>query len=267
MSTDLLNHLIIEPESVYAAKRADHLSSHALGNFRQNPRLFRDKELGLVNEPERAAFLIGRAVHCRVLEGSDEFAGRFAIGGPTNPKTGKPYGQDTKAYADWATTIGKPAISTDMANLCEQLAGAVDAHEEARQLLEAGRAEGVVRTRFCDLPCQGRLDWVHPERGLVDLKTIDDLDWFEHQARTFGYAHQLAFYRDLLAAVSGIIVPVHVVAVEKKPSYRVGVWRFSDQVLDQASRENRAAIGRLKICRQQDRWPTGYEQTRTFDYL
>ena len=267
MSTDLLDHLIIEPEPVYAAKRADHLSSHALGNFRKNPRLFRDKELGLVHEPERAAFITGRAVHCRVLEGADEFAGRFVIGGPINPKTGKTYGQDTKAYAEWAAAIGKPAINHDIANLCEQLAGAVDGHEEARTLLATGRAECVVRTRFCDLPCQGRLDWVHPELGLVDLKTIDDLDWFENQARTFGYAHQLAFYRDLLAAVSGIKVQVHVIAVEKKPSYRVGVWRFSDQVLDQASRENCAAIERLKICRQQDRWPTGYEQTRTFDYI
>jgi hypothetical protein len=263
----LLDHLIAEPEPTYAAKRADHLSSHALGEFRKNPRLFRDKELGLIHEPERAAFLIGRAVHCRVLEGVDEFAGRFAVGGPVNPKTGKPYGQDTKAYAQWASTIGKPTISQDTANLCEQLAGAVDAHDEARNLLAVGQAEGVVRTQFCGLPCQGRLDWVHPELGLVDLKTIDDLDWFEHQARTFGYGHQLAFYRDLLAAVSGATVQVHVIAAEKKPSHRVGVWRFSEQVLDQASRDNRAAIDRLKICRQQDRWPTGYEQTRTFDYL
>ncbi|MFW5829720.1 MAG: PD-(D/E)XK nuclease-like domain-containing protein [Planctomycetota bacterium] len=267
MTTTLLDHLIIEPEEVYAARRADHLSSHALAEFRRNPRLFRDKELGLVHEPERAAFLIGRAVHCRVLEGTDAFAGRFAIGGPINPKTGKPYGQDTKAYAEWATALGKPAISQDTTNLAEQLAGAVDAHPAARALLDTGRAEGVVRTRFHDLPCQGRLDWVHPELGLVDLKTIDDLDWFEHQARSFGYAHQLAFYRDLLRQVSGIAVQVHVIAVEKKPCYRVGVWRFSEQVLDQASRENRAAMQRLKICRRQDRWPTGYEDTRHFDYL
>jgi hypothetical protein len=266
-NTNLLDHLLVEEESIYAAKRAENLSSHALGDFRKNPRYFRDKELGVITEPERPAFVIGRAVHCRVLEGLDELNGRFAIGGPVNPKTGKAYGVDTKAYAQWAATVNKPAISKDTADLCEALAGAVSAHEEASKLLADGMAEGVVRTTYCGLPCQGRLDWVHPELGLVDLKTIDDLDWFEHQARTFGYGHQLAFYRDLLAAVSGCTVQVHVIAVEKKAGHRVGVWRFSEQLLDAAGRENRAAIERLKVCRQQDRWPTGYEATRSFDYL
>jgi hypothetical protein len=103
--------------------------------------------------------------------------------------------------------------------------------------------------------------------GIVDLKTIDDLDWFEAQARSFGYAHQLAFYRAVVAAVAGAQPDVHVVAVEKQAPYRVGVWRLADQVLTAAARENLAAIERLRICRAQDRWPTGYEAIRTYDYL
>ncbi len=260
-------HLISEPEAVYAARRADCLSSHALTEFRRNPLLYRQKQLGLVHEEERAAFVVGRAAHCRVLEGDAEFRRRFAIGGPVNPKTGKPYGQDSKAYAEWAEGAGKPAISQDTADLCEQLAVAASNHAEAAALLAEGQAEGVVRAAYAGQASQIRIDWTHPERGIVDLKTIDNLDWFEVQARTFSYAHQLAFYRDILAAVAGRVPAVHVIVVEKQEPHRVGVWRFSEQVLDAAARENRAAIERLMICRTQDRWPTGYEAVRSFDYL
>ncbi len=267
LAPSLLDLLITEPEAVYAARRKDCLSSHALTEFRKNPLLYRKKQLGLIHEEERAAFVVGRATHCRTLEGADEFRRRFAIGGPINPKTGKPFGQDTKAYAEWAATIGKPAICQDTADLCEQLAEAVGNHAEAAALLAEGQAEGVVRAEYGGLASQIRIDWTHPERGIVDLKTIDDLDWFEVQARSFGYAHQLSFYRAILAAVAGRKAEVQVIAVEKKEPFRVGVWRFSDQVLDAAARENLAAIERLKICRAQDRWPTGYEAVRSFDYL
>ncbi len=53
-------------------------------------------------------------------------------------------------------------------------------------------------------------------RGIVDLKTADELDSFELAARAFGYIHQLAFYRSLVAQVSGHLLPVHIVAVEKR---------------------------------------------------
>ena len=262
--TQVLN---AEPEETYAAHRKDHLSSHALTEFRKNPRLYRSKQLGLVVEEERAAFVVGRAAHCRVLEGETEFRRRFAIGGPINPKTGKSFGQDTKAYAEWAAAIGKPAITQDTADLCDRLARAVREHEAAAALITEGRPEGVVRAEYGGFASQIRIDWTHPERGLVDLKTIDDLDWFEAQARSFSYAHQLAFYRAILAQAAGRKPEVHVIAVEKKEPYRVGVWRFSDQVLDAAARENLAAIERLKVCRAQDCWPTGYETVRSFDYL
>lgn len=263
----LLRYLSAEPEGVYAVRRKDCLSSHALASFRKNPLRFRQQELGLIVDEDRPAYVVGRAAHCRTLEGADEFRRRFAIGGPVNPKTGRPFGQDTKAYAEWAATIGKPAVSQDTADLCEQLAEAVHGHAEAAALLAEGQAEGVIRTAYAGTPCQIRVDWTHPERGIVDLKTIDDLDWFEAQARSFGYAHQLAFYRAVFAAVAGVQPDVHIVAVEKQAPYRVGVWRFTDQVLTAAARENLAAIERLRICRAQGRWPTGYEAVRTYDYV
>lgn len=266
-SAGILAHLQVEPDTIYAQRRADCLSSHALGVFRTNPLRYRQQELGLIVDEERPAFVIGRAAHCRTLEGAAAFRERFAIGGPLNPKTGRPFGPDTKAFAEWAATIGKPAISQDTADLCEQLATAVHGHAEAAALLSEGQAEGVVRTTYAGVTCQIRIDWLHPERGIVDLKTIDNIEWFEAQARNFGYAYQLAFYRAVLAAVAGVQIDASIIAVEKQAPYRVGVWRFSPQVLAIAARENLAAIERLAICRAQDRWPTGYETIRTFDCI
>jgi len=132
-------------------------------------------------------------------------------------------------------------------------------------LLAVGVPEGAVRTDYCGVPCQIRMDWLNPQEGLVDLKTCDDLTWFESDARRHSYLHQLAFYRAVLARVTGVLVRVHLVSVEKKQPHRTGVWRISDDALAIAQQENEAAIQRLTSCVAADTWPTGYEECRLFD--
>jgi len=58
--------------------------------------------------------------------------------------------------------------------------------------------------------------------GIVHLKTCDDLTGFEADPRRYGYAHQMAFYRALLAIASaGEVLPVHkYIAIEKKEPFR-----------------------------------------------
>jgi hypothetical protein len=147
------------------------------------------------------------------------------------------------------------------------MADGVRQHSTTGLILAIGAAERVARCQYADLPCQGRLDWFSPDWGIVDLKTCDDLTWFESDSRRFGYAHQLSFYRALVRELNGETVPVHIIAVEKKEPYRCGVWCLAPAVLDQAERENLAAMRRLQVCRTSDHWPTGYEDVRTFDYL
>ena len=256
-----------EPEPFYRSRAKLHLSSHALADFRACPQLFRQKELGLIPDMDSTAFLVGRAAHVLALEGRPAYAAGFEIGGPINDKTGKAYGRDTKAFADWAALRGKPVLSLDQADLVEALADNVLRHPVAALLLCGGVPEGVVRQNYAGMPCQGRFDWVSPKFGLVDLKTCDDLTWFESDARRFAYAYQMAFYRALLREATGTTMPVHLIAVEKRAPFRCGVWRLSEQVLDAAERENLSAMRRLEQCRANDAWPTGYEEIRTFDYL
>jgi hypothetical protein len=111
------------------------------------------------------------------------------------------------------------------------------------------------------------MDFFNPDYGIIDLKTCDDLTWFEADARRYGYTYQLAFYRSVLREASSKNCPVYIIAVEKKEPYRCGVWHVSKTALSFAESENKAAIGRLKKCRAQNIWPTGYEEIRILDSI
>ena len=260
-----LGILTHEPAAEYHARAGEYLSSHQLLDFIKCPWLHRKKALGLIEDRDSPAYLVGRAAHVRVLEGRDRYESEFALGGPINPNTGKPYGSATKAFAEWAVAQGKSVLSHDQVELIEQMASGVAMNDEAVDLLLYGRAEGVVRAEYCNTPCQIRVDWVHPHHGIVDFKTCDDLTWFEADARRYGYHRQMAFYQAVLAVVIGERAPVHIVAVEKKEPFRCGVWRLSDDTLTIARRENEAAIRRRLNCWERDEWPTGFEQVRTLN--
>jgi len=251
-STDDLRFLIREPDEVYRARGKDYLGSHDLIEFMRNPLLFHKKRAGLVRERESPAFNLGRAAHVLILEGRDRFEAEYAVGGPVNPSTGQPYGANTKAYARWAEKQGKAVLSDPDAAIIEEMNAAVGEHGAANDLL----AEGV--------PCQARIDWLNPERGLVDLKTCHNLDVFEMDAQVYRYAHQMAFYTALLEMVSGQQFDVHIVAVEKQEPFRCGVWHVGPDVLKRARHQNEEAMRRLTECQERDVWPTGYEAIREF---
>jgi len=159
---DDLSFLIREPEPVYRKRAKDHLTSHSLADFRKDPFLYHKKEQGLVVDEDRPAFALGRAAHTLILEGRDRYEAEYAFGGPVNPKTGEPFGRYTKAFERWAAAQGKPVLTDDQAALIEHLHASVRSHAIASELLSNGVAEGVVRTAYLDIPCQGRLDWLNP---------------------------------------------------------------------------------------------------------
>ena len=262
-----LGFLITEPASVYHAKAQDNLSSHQLADFRRCPKLYRRKQLGLVPQRDSAAYALGRAAHVLILEGRERFEAEFAVGGPINPKTGHPFGVQTKAFADWAASVGRPVLSDADAALLEQMRAGVHDHVFARELLRSGVAEGVVRAKYGGVPCQARIDWLNPVdgRGIVDLKTCDNLDDFERDVHRYGYVHQMAFYRELVVEARGVELEVHLIAIEKREPYRCCVWQLSRRLLDRAADENLAAINELKRCREHDLWQTRFESLRLID--
>ena len=87
-----LNILEAEPAAQYHAKADRYLSSHQLLDFIRCPWLHRKKAVGLIEDTDSASYLIGRAAHTLILEGREAFEAAFALGGPINEKTGKPFG-------------------------------------------------------------------------------------------------------------------------------------------------------------------------------
>ena len=154
--------LILEPAAVYHAKAKEHLTSHALGDFRRCPLLYRKKKLGLIADEDRPAYLIGRAVHTLVLEGRERFEAEYTVGGPINPRTGEIYGSTTKAFAEWAAAQGKAVLTVAQFDLVENMADGVRQNGIARDLLSEGIAEGVVRREYRGIPAQIRMDSYAP---------------------------------------------------------------------------------------------------------
>ena len=261
-----LSVLAVEPAEEYHAKAAQYLSSHQLIDFMICPQLYRKKQLGQIENTQTPAMLVGSATHTKVLEGHNVYEAEYAVGGPINPRTSKPFGRDTNAFRDWCEAHGKTVLTDKQAASVENMADGVAWNLEAVDLIRHGRAEGVVREMYCGMPCQVRIDWTHSFRGIVDLKTTADLTWFENDCKRRRYHNQLAFYQAVLAEVIGQHVPVHIVAIEKTEPFRCGVWRIGDDTLTNARRENEAAITRLRAATEIDHFPTGYEEIRLLEY-
>ncbi len=209
--------------------------------------------------------MLGRAAHKLILEGAAAFADAYATGGPINEQTGKPYGPTTKAFKEWADAANKQVLSDPHHKTCLQMVESVESNQFAYDLLFHGEAECVVRVLWREMPCQARIDWIHDTGTIVDLKTCDDLTWFEHDARRYGYFHQLAFYRAVWEVASNCIrsPEMFLIVVEKKEPYRSGVWKIDRSSLAVADQENVEAMERLKVCKTAGKFPSGYEDVRT----
>ena len=257
-----------------AARRGEFLSSHLLGDFRACPRLYKKKLLGEIEPVDTTAYQIGRALHTLILEGRSKFDAEYLISsGPTNPKTGEAYGKTTKAYREWLAAQKRPVVSSEDFGWMLKLQQSVVLHPVANTLLERGRAEGTVRITLDGEPCQIRMDWFNPsfegKPVIVDLKTVADFPFFEKDARKYGYPEQLAFYREVFKEASAGVnasaqdVPdVYIIAIEKREPFRCGVWKLTDELLEQAAAANKMAMSLLKECRRRGEWPTGYEELR-----
>jgi hypothetical protein len=255
-----------EPLETYLAQSRQFMTAHQLRTFARCPLLYRQQLAGLVPGIVPDFYTLGAAIHCLIVEGQQAFDRDYIVGGPINPKTEKPYGDGTKAFREWAAGQTKRVISDEQYALACQLSHSVHSHPTAAETLADpdGVAEGVLRAAYGGVACQVRVDWFSPGRGIVDLKTCDDIDHFEQAIATFGYVEQMAFYQAVLEIETGQNWPATLIAVEKKPPYRCGLWELSQAALDASRRENAQFLNEFLECQSTNKWPTRYEATRTY---
>ena len=256
-----LGFLSHEPEEEYRAKSTEHLDGDQLGDFRQDAFLFHKRQRGLVSPQTWRDAELDRAIQARILKGRDYYQNQYAFAGPIDPRTGEAYSTYSSEYRQWAAEQTKPILTVEHANLIEHITFGYRAHDAAQNLLSDGVAEGIVRSRYCGVPCQARLDWLNPKRGIVAVLVCDRFSYLDSHLGS-GLVHALAFDRDLLAQHIDRRMPVHVIAVEKQLPHRCGVWAISERLLRRARKDNEKALARLLECRWFNRWPTGYERVR-----
>jgi hypothetical protein len=166
-----------------------------------------------------------------------------------------------KAYKEWLPANFDKVIVRP-GDPVHHMANNLMRHERARSLLdEPGQYQLKIRwqCRETSIWRRSMLDKYLPEKRLiVDLKTTRDISpkSFAGDCYRYGYASQLAYYQDAIAALNddGELVPCVLIVCSKEPPYSVAVYDLSEEFLDLGRRRNEEALRRYLHCSLDDRW-------------
>ena len=184
----------------------------------ESPQLYKDFLDGVYAVPDRPAFQIGRIAHEMVLE-PELFAARHVTEGPINERTGKPYGRDTKAFAEWQAehpdiTVVEPWLFTMLERMPRQVS----------DLLSVGESEVSVFTEINGLGVKARPDRLRDD-CIIDLKSIDNIGNIESAIYKRRYHFSAAWYQTVIRKETGNRLPFVPVFAEKSAPWR---WRIVD---------------------------------------
>lgn len=242
------------PESEYRADPS--LSVHLLHEFHRSPAHY---QLALRGETKEAtpAMLLGRAVHCAVLE-PDRFTTSWVCG--PESRRGKAWEQaELVAKHDGAEILPEPEHQKVVA-----IADAVRAHPAAAQLL-AGSVDAREVSWFADIddqhggtrPAKGRADAIAFDRGVAwDLKTCQNAspEFWQKVTLDYRYHVQGAYYLDGLALCGHPNLLWVVVAVETAPPYAVSVIWNDEKWIDAGRLAYRDDLWNLRDREQRNDW-------------
>jgi len=258
-----------EDDETYHAKAysGEYVSSTLLSTFRKSPYLYWATINGVIERADSPSFRFGRMAHKMILEPDRAFMDAYAVGGPVNPKTGKPFGQETKAWADYEAEIGRTIVSEDDYDKVVAMRESIMTHKIARWFFFGHMYETIFRAEICGVNCQIKVDAINADSYglyLIDLKTCDDLNFFEQDAARFQYVHQAALYNMVFKQSLGYLdydVKARIVAVEKRIPFRVGVFSLDSSIKGAVCDIDRD-LAELHRCRNRNEWPTGFEMVR-----
>lgn len=207
----------------------------------------------LLSPPDTAAFRVGRALHCGILE-PEHFDRRFAVA----PKVDRRTKAGKAEYAEFEAAAGDATHLTQKeGDQVEAMIAAINAHPAAESLLDACTIrEATLLATLQDLsrkpiqmietplgvsrrprvPCKARVDAMSPDGSLIcDIKTTSGLasrKEMEMASWRFGYGLQMCMYREMMRANGADVQQVTFIAVEKTPPYGVSVFVLTPEVMD-----------------------------------
>lgn len=166
---------------------------------------------------------------------------------------------------------GKEIVTPRMFEHAKSIADRARNHPMAARYLAGGKSEHTVTwlyqspriesLPYWEIECKGRLDFIADVGAIVDLKSTRDGSptGFGREAARYEYHAQLAFYRDGYEAMTGVRLPVIIVAVEAAAPFVVQVYRLEEELLDLGRERYELLLAQLRICRDANKWP-GYAE-------
>ena len=257
----MTKELIEMPEGVYSDvpfdqyNNIDAIRNSYLGKLNVCP------AAALVEDETTDAMLIGRAVHALILEGEEVFDAGFAVA----PKIDKRTKVGKLEFARFEIdNMGKEVISAKDKEMIDGMKVAVYKHPAARTILEEGLSEQTIvwKDKETGLLCKCRPDRSpNPDtRTLVDLKSTASADEYKflRSMDQFGYMRQGAFYLDGVNAhrkKEEQFTDFLLVAVEKKPPYRVEVYNMDEDMIKYGRGEYKRLLAIEAKCRADEFYP------------
>lgn len=202
---------------------------------------------------DRPEYLIGRALHCAVLE-PDALPERYIARPPGidgRTKEGK------AALAELLAT-GREVLTADEWATVQECAAAVREHPVAQREIEGLRAEVAVQWTTHGRACKARLDGLTSR--VVEVKTTraDTVRGVTLEAARYLYHAQCAWYHD--GAVAAGLLPSDaplplLIATTKARPCDVVVLEMSEDTMHVGRRLVRQALDTLTACEMRGAWP------------
>ena len=206
-----------------------------IGGLLEYPALFHAMQEDRELRPALSeAMTTGRAMADFLSLEPEKFLETYVVvDGPTNPKTGKPYGTDTKAYAEWRATQEKTPVSPEQFNMFGKMAVAYNRHAAIKALANHECVRNVVlKAEIGGVPCMCLVDRMYVADGsvvAVDVKTTSDLCGFARSADSLHYREQQALVRCIMGKLGFDHPQTRIAAIEKGPLPRCGVFAVRDE--------------------------------------
>lgn len=204
---------------------------------------------------------IGSALHCKVLEGDEEFSRRF-VQKPEDLSLATKEGKEWKAANKTKTILSNN--DKDMAW------DSVHGMTESLRKLEWFDWDQPDYRKFNELSiyweaqgveCKARLDRlvIEEDRCLVlDLKTTDSIEpdvFSKKVAGGMNYVFQAAWYAEAASLAFKKPADFIFVAIERQKPWSVGIFQVSEEMMEEGKAQINEARRRLVECRQTKAWP------------
>lgn len=257
------------PMRLYNAERSLYLSSSHLKLIASESLADYKADIDNVEpKPDTVPFIEGRAMHCLILEGDEEFNRCYQVGGPRHTK-GKYIGQEfgtgsaefLKTARECRIQTGRDLVTSETFNKSLAMRESCHKHPIIADILKEGIPEVTLRFEINGVKCQIRVDWFSPRYGIVEFKSCERIQSFKKDALwNYGYHTSAGFYRTGVHALTGVNLPYVFICCEKEGINKAGVFMVEDDVLCENEIKNELIIKDLAEARQTGKYKTNYEE-------